>query len=75
MRSSVKPRRLLTMGFVDIAPWLPQCCIVSPIQAPAMPAQHDSDRSMAVLQLHCAILLTHNSMQGSCSRCVESHVW
>jgi hypothetical protein len=30
MRSSHMPRRLLMRGMVDIAPWLPQCWMVTP---------------------------------------------
>lgn len=40
MRSSVMPRALFTRGFVDMAPWLPQCWMVRPIQAPARPASN-----------------------------------
>ena len=38
MRSSVSPINLFTQALVDIAPWLPQCCTVRPIHAPARPA-------------------------------------
>lgn len=39
IKSSQRPRARLTAGRVDIAPWLPQCCTVSPIHAPASPAR------------------------------------
>ena len=39
MRSSQRPSARLTAGRVLMAPWLPQCCTVSPIHAPASPAR------------------------------------
>ena len=38
IRSSVMPSALFTHTLGDIAPWLPQCWIVSPIHAPARPS-------------------------------------
>jgi hypothetical protein len=37
MRSSQLPSARLMAGEVDMAPWLPQCWMVTPIQAPATP--------------------------------------
>jgi hypothetical protein len=39
MRSLQRPSARLTAGRVDMAPWLPQCCTVRPIHAPARPAR------------------------------------
>ncbi len=45
MRSSHRPMALLTHARVLIAPWLPQCCTVSPIHAPPSPA-HGRHRAL-----------------------------
>ena len=38
IKSSVMPSRLLAVALVLIAPWLAQCCTVSPIHAPPRPS-------------------------------------
>ncbi len=66
MRSSHRPMALLTHARVLIAPWLPQCCTVSPIHAPPSPAR-DATQLLRILQgcevdvtwaeiLHCSKL-------------------
>jgi hypothetical protein len=44
MRSLHRPSARLTAGRVDMAPWLPQCCTVRPIHAPARPAPRGRSR-------------------------------
>ena len=50
-RSLVRPIRLFTTGLVDMAPWLPQCWMVRPIQAPPRPVRMRSAFCVQVLGL------------------------
>ena len=50
MRSSHRPSALFTHARVLMAPWLPQCCTVSPIQAPPSPAHRHHILSLQLAQ-------------------------